>query len=86
MENSFNELKGRLVEEVRLYIPDYNKKFILETMHRIRVWVCLLEMDNQGRTVPIRYASKKLNKTERTYTITEKELLAVIWGIEYFVY
>jgi hypothetical protein len=32
------------------------------------------------------YASRVLNKTERNYSITDKETLAALWGMEYFKY
>lgn len=36
--------------------------------------------------VPVQWASKKLTPTERRYTISEKEMLGVMWGIEKFEY
>lgn len=36
--------------------------------------------------VPIQWASKKLTVTETRYTITEKEMYAVMWGMEKFAY
>ena len=40
--------------------------------------------ENDGKLYPVGYASKKLNLTETTYPITEKECLAVVWGIKSF--
>ncbi|KAI5153777.1 hypothetical protein ENBRE01_3245, partial [Enteropsectra breve] len=87
MERSFIELKENLAKEVCLYLPNYKKEFILETdASDTGLGACLSQTDEIGRLVPIRWASKKLTKAEQNYGITEKELLAVVWGIEYFEY
>lgn len=87
MEDSFNKLKETLAKEIYLYLPNYNKRFILETdASDTGLGACLMQCDNNGRKVPIRWASRKLTKAEKNYGITEKELLAVIWGIEHFEY
>lgn len=46
----------------------------------------LLQEDEGGNFEPIEWASKKLTPTESRYGITEKEMLAVVWGIERFSY
>ncbi|KAI5152345.1 hypothetical protein ENBRE01_2758 [Enteropsectra breve] len=87
MENSFKMLKDNLSNAVGLYLPDYKKKFTLETdASDTGLGATLLQEDASGRMVPIRWASRKLTKAEKNYAITEKELLAVVWGIEYYEY
>lgn len=79
MGKSFKELKEKLRKEVCLYLPDYEKTFILETdASDTGSGACLMQVDEKERTVPVRWASRKLTKTEQNYGITEKELLAVV--------
>lgn len=87
MKESFNKLKEQLAEEIKLYLPDYEKKFTLETdASDTGIGAVLLQETEDGRIMPIRWASRKLNKAEKNYGITEKELLAVVWGITHFEY
>ena len=44
----------------------------------------ILHQIQEGRERVIAYASRALNKAERNYCITEKELLAVRFFIEYY--
>ena len=44
----------------------------------------ILHQMQKGKEKVIAYASRALNKAERNYCITEKELLAVRFFIEYF--
>jgi hypothetical protein len=87
MERSFIKLKEELAGEAKLYLPNYKKEFILETdASDTGLGACLLQKNDKEQMVPIRWASKKLTKTEQNYAITEKELYAVVWGMEHFSY
>lgn len=46
----------------------------------------VLLQEKNGQLLPIQWASKKLTSTEQRYTISEKEMLAVFWGIKKFDY
>ena len=42
----------------------------------------LSQIDQNGCDRPIYFLSRKLSEAERTYSATEKEFLAVLWGVE----
>lgn len=80
MDESFRSLKSSLINNTQLYLPDYKKRFIVETdASDTGLGACLMQIDDSGRHVPIRWASKKLTSAEQKYAITEKEMLAVVW-------
>ena len=82
---SFSNLKKALVSsDVMGYPLNEGGEFILD------VDACdvgiggVLHQIQDGRERVIAYASRALNKAERNYCITEKELLAVRYFVEYF--
>ena len=46
----------------------------------------LWQKQDDGNTKPIAYGSRYLNETEKKYSIGELELLAVVWGLEKFLF
>ncbi|KRH92246.1 LTR transposable element, partial [Pseudoloma neurophilia] len=78
----FDEVKSRFSRHVELTIPDMNIPFILETDASEKGLGALLRQGNN----PIAYASRVLNSSECNYGISEKEFLALIWGIQKFEY
>ena len=87
-QESFDKLRNFLTTadepEGVLILPDINADFRLETdACNYGVGACLSQKrDNFFR--PVAYFSKHLNKAERRYSPTDKELLALVMGIEHF--
>lgn len=87
MKEAFEKIKKELREAKNLRLPDYEKKFILRTdASNVGLGAVLMQEDEDGKQRPIQWASKKLTDVEKRYGITEKEMLAVVWGIEKFEY
>lgn len=84
-ENSFESLKRSLVSiDVMGYPLDNAGSFILDVdSSDVGIGGILYQIQDERERV-IAYASRALNKAEENYCITEKELLAVRFFIEYF--
>ena len=83
-ETAFTTLKGELSSEPILQYPNYKKEFFLETdASNVGLGCVLSQKDDQTRKLrPISYASRVLNKAERNCSTTEKEALAIVWGLK----
>ncbi|KAE8697362.1 hypothetical protein F3Y22_tig00110621pilonHSYRG00135 [Hibiscus syriacus] len=73
--NSFEKLKEAMVSEPVLALPDYTKPFVVFTdASDVAIGGVLMQ---EGH--PVAYESRKLNETERRYSVHEKEMTAVIY-------
>ena len=82
-EKAFEELKRRFIEEPVLAALDLDKKMRMEVDASDYATGGVLSMeceDNLWR--PVAFLSKSLNETERNYEIHDKEMLAIIRGLE----
>ncbi|KAF9762434.1 Retrovirus-related Pol polyprotein from transposon 17.6 [Nosema granulosis] len=69
-----------------LKIPDYRREFRLKTDEcDTGLDAVLLRKNKEEKWVLIQRESK-LTNTEKRYTISEKEMLAVVWAVEKFSY
>jgi len=66
-----------------LAAPDLNKKMRMEVDILDYVTRAVLSMKCENRLWrPVAFLSKSLNEMERNYEIHDKEMLAIIWGLE----
>jgi len=86
-EEAFKELKKRFTEEPVLAAPDIDKKMRIEVDASDYVMGGVLSMEcKDGLWRPVAFLSKSLNETERNYEIHDKEMLAIIRGLEAWRY
>ena len=84
-EKSFDDLKKSLVStDVMGYPLNDGGLFVLDVDASDVGIGGILHQIQEGRERVISYASRALNKAEKNYCITEKELLAVRYFVEYF--
>lgn len=78
---AFVRLKTLLTTSPVLARPDFSLPFILNTdASNVGLGAVLTQIQN-GLERVIAYSSRTLSKNERNYSVTEKECLAVLWGI-----
>lgn len=83
-EQSFLRIKQALVSAPILCQPDFTQKFIIQCDASDTGLGSVLTQTIDGEERIIAYASRALSRTERNYSVTEKELLAVIFSIDRF--
>ena len=83
-EIAYTTLRNYLTRDKILMLPDLKKKFVLETDVSNTGVGAVLSQEKDGVLRPIAYYSKPLNKAQRNYSTTEKELLAIVLAIEHF--
>jgi len=82
-EKVFKELKEQFTKELVLAAPDIDKKMRMEVNALNYAMGGVLSMECEDRLWrPVAFLSKSLNGTERNYKIHDKEMLAIIWGLE----
>ena len=82
-ERAFKELKEQFTKEPVLAAPDIDKQMRMEVDASDYVTGRVLSMEcEDGLWRPVAFLSKSLNETERNYKIHDKEMLAIIRGLE----
>ena len=84
-EKAFQQLKMLLTTAPLLIFPNFDKEFILETDASISgLGAVLAEQTDAGHVSPIAFASRTLQKHEKSYCSSELEALAVVWAVKHF--
>ena len=83
-QEAMNELKSRLVSKPILALPMSEGRYILDTDASDYGLGAVLSQEQDGIEQVIAYASRTLNKTERKYEMTRKELLAIVYGLKQY--
>jgi len=79
---AFDSLKQALSEAQVLQIPDFKREFVLVTDASDLAISAVLNQRVREDLAPISYHSRLLTPAERSYSIYEKECLAVLFGCE----
>ena len=84
-DRAFLQLKQQLTSAPILTLPHFEKPFILDVdASGEGLGAVLSQRTTNGYEYVIAYASRVLTKSERKYSATRREMLALIWGIKYF--
>jgi RNase H-like domain found in reverse transcriptase/Reverse transcriptase (RNA-dependent DNA polymerase) len=68
-----------------LYCPNYDKPFILKVdASQYAIGAILQQVDNSGKLHPVGYFSKALTDAERGYDVHDRELLALVKGLDHW--
>ena len=84
-QKAFESLKSTLSKQTQLTLPNFAKPFILACdASALSIGAVLSQKGEDGKEYPIFFASKVLSKTERNWSVTEREAYAIVWAVGYF--
>ncbi|KAL6417636.1 hypothetical protein ACFW04_012606 [Cataglyphis niger] len=83
-ESAFVQLREALCTEPILQYPDFTKPFVVTTDASGYAIGGILSQGSIDKDLPIAYTSRLLNTAEKNYSTIEKELLAIVYCVNYF--
>ena len=83
-QNSFEEIKSRLVEAPIMAKPDWNKEFEVMCNASDYAMGAILGQKDDKVFMAIYYSRKTFNEAQENYSTTEKEMLAMVFACEKF--
>ena len=81
-QQAFDELKNELLRAPLLGYFDPTKRLIIETNASNYTTAAVISQEIEGGLQPLGFMSKKITSAEQNYTITEKEMLAIIQAVK----
>jgi hypothetical protein len=79
-QRAFNHVKATIAKDVVLAYPDYSKVFEIYTDASSKQLGAVITQDNR----PIPFFSRKLSDTQRKYTVTKIEPIAIVETLKAF--
>ena len=81
-QQAFDELKKKLLKAPLLGYFDPTKRLIIEINASDHTTAAVISQEIEGGLQPLGFMSKKMTSAEQNYTITEKEMLAIIQAVK----
>ena len=83
--NAFKEIKKIIEEQTERALPDFTNRFVLITdASNEAMGAILAQEDKNGKRKMISAFSKRLDKAQLNYSVTDKELLAIVKACEHY--
>jgi hypothetical protein len=76
-------LKRALITAPVLAYPDFKVPFVLTTDSSSVFVAAVLSQVQDGIEKPVAYASRQVNKSEKAYSASDPEKLALVWALKY---
>lgn len=83
-DEAFVTLKTCIIEPPILKYPDFTKEFTITCDASDIAIGSVLSQTHISGDMPVAFASRVLNKAEKSYSTSEKELLAMVWSVNHF--
>lgn len=83
-DQAFRVLRDALCTEPLLQYPDFTEPFVVTTDASQIAIGGILSQGPIGKDQPIAYTSRVLNDAEQNYSTIERELLAIVYAVNYF--
>jgi hypothetical protein len=84
MTKAINILQQQLTSQPILKLPKLNDQFEIQTDASNYGAGAVLKQEHEGEQMPISYFSRRFSKSERNYSVSDRELYAIVLAIEYF--
>ena len=86
-QKAFNEVKEKLVTTPMLVFPNWTKEFHVHVdASSVALGVALAQPGEGEVDHPIVFASQKLSSTERNYTTTKREGIAMVYCMQKYIH